>query len=185
MVDTALIRCYFSFRDGRSQRPQMIRISKKADYAIFLLCFLARRSEDAEAGEGDLMSASELSQKVGLSHSLVANLLKDYARAEILDSVRGLHGGYRLAKSARELTLREILSVVEGPIHFVTCAEELAPGWSEDSISSCDLVPICPSKGPLQVLHNRIVEMLESTTLSELAQFSRRHGHAALVGGKK
>jgi Rrf2 family protein len=149
----------------------MLRISRKADYAIFLLCYLARGEKATSPGPGALpgalMSAAELSELTGLSHSLVANLLKDYARAGILESVRGQSGGYRLARPASQLNLREILAVVEGPLSFVECAE--TPPTETRGGLLCDLMPICPSKGPLQILHNRIVGMLEALKLSEVA----------------
>ena len=167
----------------------MIKISRKADYAIFLLCYVSRReqkSEDRDDGRATLMSAAELIKLTGLSHALVANLLKDFARAGILQSVRGRHGGYRLARPASELNLREILAAIEGPFNFVECARSLAPSGSQETEPTCGFMHICPSKGPMQVLHNRIIDMLEKTTLAELAQFSSLHdsctGHPALLG---
>ena len=58
---------------------------------------------------------------------------------------------------------------------MVECVESLAPDWNEETDPCCCLMHICPSKGPLQVLHNRILGMLEKTTLAELAQFSLLH----------
>ena len=178
----------------------MLKISKKADYAIVLLCLLAQDQARATADDpARLRSASELAEATGLSQSLVANLLKDYTRAGFLESVRGAQGGYRLARRADQLGLREILTVIEGPIHFVECAEGVVPGaptievgfvpdsatpsapngrdedqgatFAFEDNSLCSLHSLCPSKGPLQILHNRIVAMLESLTLAELAQF--------------
>ncbi|MAE77665.1 MAG: hypothetical protein CMJ85_12445 [Planctomycetes bacterium] len=164
----------------------MIRISKKADYAIFLLCYLSRRAESTDPGGRVLMSAAELSEMTGLSHSLVANLLKDYGRAGILVSVRGQHGGYRLAQPPTETNLRTILSVIEGPLNFVGCVDHISPETDSlaksDKATLCGLINICPSRGPLQVLHNRIISMLEALTLAELAQFSSEHGQATLTG---
>ena len=74
----------------------MLRISKKADYAVFLLGAIARqgaypggRAEDA------VVSAHEIARQAGLNKSVVANLLKEFSRHGLLESVRGLRGGYR------------------------------------------------------------------------------------------
>ncbi len=162
----------------------MLRLSKKSDYAVLLLSFLARQEWRTHGPRGaataepqrraDLdriptMSAAELAEISGLGRSVVANLLKEYGKAGILESVRGPAGGYRLARPASTIHLREILGIVEGPINFVECAEE--PGDAAASSEACGLSGICLSKGPLRIVHNRIVEMLEAIPLSDLARF--------------
>lgn len=126
------------------------------------------------------MSAHELSKLSGLGRSYVANLLKDFAKAGLLVSVRGKQGGYRLAKPPETISLRETLAVIEGPLRFVGCAEEALeqtehpiqqkPIQQKPIQQSCDLMNICPSVGPMQVIHNRIVHLLEDLSLAELAK---------------
>jgi Rrf2 family protein len=113
----------------------MIRISKKADYAVFAMSYLARRAAHAERAQQGaaepttrdvpLVSAQEIANVSSLNKSVVANLLKDLGRAGLLDSVRGVRGGYRLARPAREISLAQILAVVDGPLSIVDCAQAL------------------------------------------------------------
>ena len=100
----------------------MFRITKKADYAVFILAYLARRA--AVEGPEVLVSAQELASLSSLNKSLVANLLKDLTRAGILGSVRGARGGYHLSRPASQIHFAEILQVVEGPFSFVECAHD-------------------------------------------------------------
>lgn len=145
----------------------MFRITRKADYGVFILSFLARRA--AEQGDDALVSAHELASFSALNKSLVANLLKDLTRAGFLDSVRGARGGYRLARPAEQISLSEILRAVEGPFSFVECAHERpAAGDSPDHVN-CNLTGLCQSQGPLRVLHFRIQQMLANLKLPELA----------------
>lgn len=102
----------------------MFRITRKADYAVFLLSTLARTA--AEEGRGVLTSAQDLASYSSLNKSLVANLLKDMHRAGLVDSVRGARGGYRLARASEDIHLAEILHAVEGPFSFVECATDHA-----------------------------------------------------------
>jgi hypothetical protein len=190
----------------------MLRISKKSDYAIFLLTALAQaEGGDAEARSGQdarsaespsngsstarsLRSAAELSRQSGLNRSLVANLLKEFARAGFLESVRGQHGGYRLTRSPASISLRQILQVTEGPISFVDCASHTNPrllpesgtaipsdaglsssgggdaGPSQAHSPDCDLVHQCPSRGPLLLVHRRLLALFDSVSLEELAR---------------
>ena len=162
----------------------MFRITRKADYGVFILSFLARRA--AELGGDALVSAHELASFSALNKSLVANLLKDLTRAGFLDSVRGARGGYRLARPAEQISLSEILRAVEGPFSFVECAHDRPAGGSADddadqartadapdagapNHANCNLTGLCKSQGPLRVLHFRIQQMLANLKLPELA----------------
>ena len=100
----------------------MLRISKKADYAVYLLGAIARQGAfpGGEAADS-VVSAHEAARQVGLNKSVVANLLKDCARFGLLESVRGLRGGYRLARRPSDVSLGQILEAVEGPFSLVDC----------------------------------------------------------------
>ncbi len=143
----------------------MFRITKKGDYAVFLMCHLAR---DGPLGTADVVSAHELAEHSGLNKSVVANLLKDLTRGGLLDSVRGLRGGYRLARPAEDISLGQILEVVEGPFLLVDCADDEARGAKPGDDHYCSLVSFCPSRNPMRVLHGRIARLLNEIKLPEL-----------------
>ncbi|MFO1051580.1 MAG: Rrf2 family transcriptional regulator [Planctomycetota bacterium] len=156
----------------------MFRITKKADYAVFILAYMAQKAD--QHGLEHLVSAQELSSLSSLNKSLVANLLKDLTKAGILGSVRGARGGYHLARPATEICFEEILRVVEGPFTFVECAQDRleieqhshANGQHADghhNHDQCTLSPLCGSRGPLLVLHARIINMLRGLSLAELS----------------
>ena len=171
----------------------MFRLSKKTDYAIFLLTALARkealnrrlagRDKDSRFA-GPPCSATDLSDRSGVSSSLTANLLKDMGRAGLLDSVRGQHGGYRLARLPREISLKEILEVFEGPVAFVACMSPAALAGANDTnlnfdgrssngsprlSEACGIHGPCPAKAPMGVLHTKILGLLNDLSLEEIA----------------
>jgi Rrf2 family protein len=142
----------------------MLRISKKGDYAMFLMGYLAQH------GDGEhVVSAQEIADRSGLHKSVVANLLKELTKGALLTSVRGIHGGYRLAKPAEQISLGEILNVVEGPFALVDCArsegDHVGPGDAH-----CSLLSFCPSKTPMRVLHARIAALMSDLKLSDLVE---------------
>ena len=145
----------------------MIRVSKKEDYAVFIMSYLAERAADEEKGR--LVSAQELADQSGLSRSVVANLLKQLTRAGLLESERGIRGGYRLALPADAIDLRRILEVVSGPFAFVDCAHD---GQPDEAERDCSMVSFCPSRNAMRVVHGRIARLLEDIRLSELIQGS-------------
>jgi Rrf2 family protein len=158
----------------------MFRITRKGDYAVFILSHLARTA--AEGGEDALVSAQELASFSALNKSLVANLLKDLTRAGFLSSVRGARGGYRLARTPRSISLGQILQAVEGPFSFVECVHEgpepheqpVAPPTSEGD-PCCGLSPLCVSRSALVILHARIAQLLDELTLADLCGLDRHN----------
>lgn len=141
----------------------MLRISKKADYAVFLLGAIARQGAFPDGPAADkVVSAHEIASQCGLNKSVVANLLKDFARHGLLDSVRGLRGGYRLVRKPSDVSLGEILEVVEGKFELVDCITKS----SDDH--ECSLIGICPSKNPMRIVHERISDLFAKIRLDEL-----------------
>ncbi|MBX3464424.1 MAG: Rrf2 family transcriptional regulator [Planctomycetes bacterium] len=158
----------------------MLRISKKADYAVFLLGAIARQGAFPGGPGGDaVVSAHEIARQAGLNKSVVANLLKEFARHNLLESVRGLRGGYRLVRPPAQISLGEILEVVEGPFTLVDCIDReravvgsgllpQARSSKPAAASPCSLIAFCPSKNPMRVVHERIADLFRRIRLDEL-----------------
>ena len=165
----------------------MLRISKKADYAVFLLGAIARQGAYPGGSAADsVVSAHEIARQAGLNKSVVANLLKEFARHDVLESVRGLRGGYRLKRAPAEVSLGQILEVVEGKFVLVDCVDHSSAAGGEDGGSEllpqapsmtngdaghgsdCSLISFCPSKQPMRVVHERIQRLFDEIHLDEL-----------------
>lgn len=167
----------------------MLRMSKKADYAVFLLGAIARQGAyPGGAAAESVVSAHEVARQAGLNKSVVANLLKEFTKHGLLVSVRGLKGGYRLARAPGEVSLGEILEVVEGRFVLVDCVAHgadapsraaskllaLAPSMrGEDAHEhDCSLISFCPSKAPMRIVHERISQLFASIHLDELCSLT-------------
>lgn len=133
----------------------MLRISKKADYAVFLLgCFAREGAFPGGSAATSVVSAHEVARLAGLNKSVVANLLKIFAKEGMLESVRGLNGGYRLTREPLQVTLGQILTAIDGPFQLVECVRDshrLGSSLAGSSLKSsqghqCSLISFCPSK---------------------------------------
>jgi Rrf2 family protein len=90
-----------------------VRISVKVDYAIRAAAELA--SLDTEAP----INADRIAQAQGIPLKFLLNILSELQRAGIVQSFRGIHGGFRLARPARQVSLADVIRAVEGPLATV------------------------------------------------------------------
>lgn len=93
----------------------MIRVSRLADYASVVMACLARHP-------GEVLPAAQVGEETHLELPTVSKLLKQLARAGLVESFRGAAGGYRLAKPAQNISLAEIVEALDGPIGLTACS---------------------------------------------------------------
>jgi Rrf2 family protein len=132
----------------------MLRLSKKADYALLALRHLA-----AHADRG-AVSARELAESYDIPPELLAKVLQKLVRARLLESHQGTRGGYALGRSAGAMSVAEVIQVIDGPLTVTACSEV---------DHSCDQFSKCNIRDPLWRIKDRIVSALSSTSVAELA----------------
>lgn len=93
----------------------MLRVSRLADYASVVMACLARHP-------GEVLSAVQIGDDTHLELPTVSKLLKRLAQAGLVESFRGAAGGYRLARSATDISLAEIVEALDGPIGLTECS---------------------------------------------------------------
>ena len=92
----------------------MLSLTRKADYALVGLADLARRAPEKA-------SARQLAESSHVPLPMLMNILKELVAGGMVISTRGINGGYRLAKDPGEITLRELIQTIEGPINLTIC----------------------------------------------------------------
>jgi len=133
----------------------MLRLTKLADYGIVLLIHFAR-------GEvGGVQAARDLAQQSRLPLPTVSRILKALSGAGILESHRGVKGGYSLARAPESVTVVDIVSAIEGPIGITAC--------TEDETADCEHEAFCPAVNRWQVINEAIHAALDKVTLAEMA----------------
>lgn len=133
----------------------MIRITKQSDYGIVLMSRLAAAPEA-------LHNATVLAADAQLPAPTVSKILKLLARGGLLESHRGVKGGYTLARSPEAISVAEIISALEGPIAVTECIED-APG-------ECSQEPFCAVRGNWQQINLAIRQALEAMSLAEMTE---------------
>lgn len=138
----------------------MLRISKQADYGIYLLSHFVGE-------EQSLHSARDLAAISGLPLPTVSKILKILTRAGILESQRGSQGGYVLARPANHINAEEIIAALDGPVALVEC--------STVGEGHCEHEPICPSRSSLHRINEVVRQALQNMSLAEMASPPTSH----------
>lgn len=129
----------------------MLKLSKKIDYGLILLSWMC--TEPAPA------SAREMARRYNLPQPMVANILKALAGAGVLVSTRGVQGGYELARSARQISLAQIVDALEGPFNLVDCVSDA---------DNCKFTQVCPTHDPIQAVHQQFQNFMSRLSLAEI-----------------
>ena len=136
-----------------------MKISTRGQYGVRAMIVLAQHEE-----EGPL-SIKVIAAKQGLSHSYLEQLLAPLRRAGLVRSVRGPVGGYHLAARPEEITVGDILRVLEGPLAPVECVEEPSQGL-------CDYESACPARTVWAKIRDSVQEVVDSISLKDLVESS-------------
>ena len=138
----------------------MLALTKKTGYGLIAMTHLARLEGDSVA------SAREISEQFDVPLSLLMNVLKELLAAGYVESVRGAHGGYRLARRPREISLAGLITAIEGPIRLAECVADRVVADDEP----CLLVDKCPIADPVHRVQRKLSDFFKTVTLAEIVE---------------
>ncbi len=131
----------------------MLQIARLTDYSLVLLTQLAGREQD------ELVSCSTLAEETHIPLPTVRKILKQLNNEDLVDSKRGAHGGYHLARGPEEITIRQVITAMEGPVAITVCSE--GPG-------ECELEPMCGVSNNWQRINEAILGTLDGITVADM-----------------
>ncbi len=132
----------------------MLRISKLTDYATVIMHCLAVQP-------GAVLSASEIAHRVHLANPTVSKILKILAEADLVTSIRGAGGGYKLAQMPQAITIARVITAVEGQPALTECAQ---------TSQLCAQDSVCAIKHNWRAINHFILEVLENLTLADMSR---------------
>ena len=131
----------------------MLRLSKKAEYALMALKDLASRSEAGTA------SAREIAGRYGIPVELMAKVLQRLVRCDLLISHHGTRGGYHLSRPATQMSVADVIEAIDGPVMVTACT----------NADDCEQFATCNIRDPLWRIKDQIVQALTSYSIQALA----------------
>jgi FeS assembly SUF system regulator len=133
----------------------MLRLSKKADYALMAMKHLAIKSDSAPSST----SAREIAEQYDIPIELMAKVLQRLARSGLLTSHQGTRGGYTLSRSTASISVADIIQAIDGPLTVTACS-------TEDE--ACEQFEKCNVRDPLWRIKDRILAALSTCSLAEI-----------------
>ena len=142
----------------------MLKLTKKADYGLIALKFLAEHPEKGA------VSAKDVADAYGIPAQLLAKILQTLTREGLLRSQAGMNGGYALAREARAISAFEVILAIDGPLFITSCTK---------GSKSCELHTSCTIKEPLARVNETIAGVLKSISIQDLADKTSPPGREA------
>lgn len=149
----------------------MLRLTKKADYGLMALKYLAEQGL-VSPGAPIAQSAKDIAEAYHIPPQLLAKILQTLARAGILVSHAGANGGYSLARAASDISAFEVIRAIDGPLFITSCIT---------IHGTCDLAGHCTIKEPLRKVNDSITALLSDIHISDLVEPAE--AGAAIGGG--
>jgi Rrf2 family protein len=134
----------------------MLRLSKKADYALMAMKHLAVKTATAPSST----SAREIAEQYDIPIELMAKVLQRLARSGLLTSHQGTRGGYTLSKPMASISVADIIQAIDGPLTVTACS-------TEDE--QCEQFTKCNIRDPLWRIKDRILNALSTCSLAEIS----------------
>jgi len=132
----------------------MLHVTRKGDYAIRGMVYLAMKPMD------QMSLISEMASGIDVSQALLAKIFQNFSKVGLVKSYRGVGGGFLLGRPAEEISLLEIVEAVEGPIVLNRCL--LRQG-------TCDRDAECTVHPVWKEVQEKMREILGKVTLKHLA----------------
>jgi Rrf2 family protein len=132
----------------------MLKLTKKADYGLIALKHLANSG-------GSSASAKEIADAYRLPPPLLAKILQKLTKSGLLRSLPGTNGGYMLSRDPRRITALEVIRAIDGPVLLTSCFT---------AHGDCDQSEMCTVREPLRKVHEAILHMLGTITISDISK---------------
>jgi Rrf2 family protein len=129
-------------------------VSRSADYALRAMVYLARLDSPR------FVPANEIANEMRTPPFLLSRILQHLVKGELLLSMKGHHGGFRLRKHPEQVCVLEIIHLIDGPFVVHDCAGK----------GDCGLSPDCNLRDVFATAEKNLADVFQSVTLAELAR---------------
>lgn len=132
-----------------------MQFNQATDYAFRVIMYLAERSE------GELANRQAIAEQQNIPTGFLQKIMHSLVKGELVKSYRGVDGGFVLAKPAEEISLLDVIEVMEGPLDLQRCLKQ-------DSSCSKGCDTKCPVHASLAVIQANFTQALNEVNFARL-----------------
>ena len=143
----------------------MLKLSKKADYALMALQYMATvqyGEMNASFNIHRVVNTKEIAEEHLIPLELLAKVLQTLAKHEMIESQNGPKGGYILAREPGTISIAQVLEAIEGPLGIADCYHE------KDDQAACEQMEHCNIRTPLLKVQESIMQLLSSMSIEDM-----------------
>ena len=131
----------------------MLKVTRLADYAVSIIYSFS-------GSEAKILSSQDIVEKTKLHKATVNKLLAQLVKKNFLEPFRGTNGGYRLKKDLDNISIRELIEAIEGPVLLTDCQNKNA--------NNCNLFNVCNTKNIWSFVNTEINNTLENIKIKDI-----------------
>ncbi len=131
----------------------MLKVTRLADYAVSIIAAFNGR-------EDEILSSQKIIEKTKLKKATVNKLLSKLVKKSFLEPFRGINGGYKLKKDLSNISIKELIEAIEGPVLLTDCLNKNA--------NNCNLFNVCNTKNIWNVVNIAINNTLEGIKVKDI-----------------
>ena len=131
----------------------MLKVTRLADYAVSIISSFSDN-------ENEILSSQDIVYKTKLQQATVNKLLSRLVKEGFLVPFRGANGGYKLKKDLSNISIKELVEAIEGPVSLTDCLNKNA--------NDCNLFSVCNTKNTWSMVNNAIKDTLESIKIKDI-----------------
>jgi Rrf2 family protein len=132
-----------------------VQFNQATDYAFRVILHLAERSE------GELANSQTIAEQQNIPAGFLQKIMHSLVKGELVKSYRGVDGGFVLAKPAKEISLLDVIEVMEGPLDLQRCLKQ-------DSSCSKGCDTKCSVHAALAVIQENFTQALDEVNFAKL-----------------
>lgn len=133
----------------------MLRLSKRVEYGLMALRYLAQR--------GSVATVREIADDLNISQDLLAKIMQELKRNGMIDSYQGVRGGYALMLAPQAISLSRVIRALDEPTALTECMQQ-----AQESEEGCSKHETCTIRDPLHKLQRTLEQTMDSVTIAQL-----------------
>ena len=131
----------------------MLKITRLADYAVSIITSFS-------GSEDEMLSSQDIIAKTRLQQATVNKLLAKLVKKQFLQAFRGTNGGYKLKKDLADISIKELIEAIEGPVALTDCLDKNA--------NNCNLFDVCNTKNTWSIVNTAIKDTLDGIKMKDI-----------------